>query len=120
MSKPPITIKCDCGAVGSAAYGERWRCESCGRTWDTTQIPAGEYAALLRSVRRDKVLIVGPPLLAAAVLVPLTLFVGIQFAVLLFLVTLVWRLFAVPEIRRRASRRVIENSPKWQLRPDPS
>ena len=118
MGKPPITIRCDCGAVGDAAYGERWRCESCGRTWDTTQIPAGEYATLLRSVRLYKVLIVGPPLLAAAVLVPLTIVAGIQFAVLLFVVTVVWRLFAVPEIRRRATRRVVEDNPKWQLRPD--
>jgi hypothetical protein len=118
VPNPPITISCDCGAVGSAAYGERWRCESCGRSWDTTQIPAGEYATLLRSVRRHKVLIVGPPLLAAAVLVPLTVLVGLQFAALLFVVTLVWRLFAVPEIRRRAARRVVEGNPKWILRPD--
>jgi uncharacterized membrane protein len=105
--------------VGDAAYGERWRCEGCGRTWDTTQIPAGEYATLLRSVRRHKVLIVGPPLLAAAVLVPLTILVGLQFAALLFVVTLVWRLFAVPEIRRRATRRVVEGNPSWNLQPDP-
>lgn len=118
MARPPITITCDCGALGVAAYGESWRCESCGRTWDTTQIPAAEYATLLRSVRRDKVLIVGPPLLAAAVLVPLTIVVGLQFAALLFVVTLVWRLFAVPEIRRRASRRVTADNPKWLLRPD--
>ena len=60
----------------------------------------------------------GPPLLAAAVLVPLTVYVGLQFALLLFLVMLLWRLFAVPELRRRANRRVIEDNPKWQLRPD--
>lgn len=117
MSKPPITIKCDCGAVGSAAYGERWHCEGCDRTWDTTQIPAAEYAALLGSVRRFKVLMVAPPLIAAAVLVPLTVYVGLQFALLLFLVMLLWRLFAVPELRRRATRRVVENNPKWHLRP---
>ena len=118
MAKPPITITCDCGASASVPYGDRWRCDSCERTWDTTQIPAEEYAALLASVRRFKVLIVGPPVLAAAVLIPLTVYVGLQFALLLFLVMLLWRLFAVPELRRRASRRVIEENPKWQLRPD--
>ena len=118
MGKPPITIRCDCGAKASVPYGERWRCESCGRTWNTAQIPAAEYSALLRSVRRYKVLTVGPPLLAAAVLVPLALAVGLQFAVLLFVVTVAWRLFAVPEIRRRATRRVVEGNPKWVLRPD--
>jgi hypothetical protein len=118
VRKPPITIKCDCGASGSVPYGERWRCESCGRTWNTTQIPAEEYATLLRSVRRYKVLTVGPPLVAAAVLVPLALLVGLQFAVLLFIVTVGWRVLAVPEIRRRATRRVVEDNPKWALRPD--
>ena len=117
MGKPPITITCDCGASGSVPYGEQWHCDSCGRTWDTTQIPADEYAALLGSVRRFKVLIVGPPLLAAAVLIPLTVYVGLEFALLLFLVMLFWRLFAVPELRRRATRRVVEDNPKWQLRP---
>jgi hypothetical protein len=118
VGKPPITITCDCGASASVRYGERWHCDSCGRTWDTTQIPAEEYEALLGSMRRFKVLVVGPPLLAAAVLVPLTVYVGLQFALLLFLFMLLWRLFAVPELRRRADRRVIEGNPKWQLRPE--
>jgi hypothetical protein len=118
MSKPPITISCDCGSAGSVGYGERWRCESCGRSWDTTQIPAEEYSTLLQSMRRYKLLTVGPPLLAAAALVPLAVMVGLQFAVLLFILTLAWRLFAVPEIRRRATRRVVEGNPKWLLRPE--
>ena len=118
VGKPPITITCDCGASSSVPYGERWHCDSCGRTWDTTQIPADEYATLLRSVRSFKLLIVVPPLLAAAVFIPLTVLVGLQFAILFFLTVLLWRLFAVPELRRRASKRVIEGNPKWMLRPD--
>jgi hypothetical protein len=118
VGKPPITITCDCGAAGSVPYGERWRCEKCGRTWDTTQIPADEYAGLLRSMRRYKLLTIGPPLLAAAVLVPLTLVVGLQFAVLLFVVTVGWRIFAIPQIRRHAARRVADGNPEWTLRPD--
>ena len=86
--------------------------------WNTAQIPAVEYAALLRSVRRYKVLTVGPPLLAAAVLVPLALVIGLQFAVLLFVATVGWRLFAVPEIRRRAMQRAVEDNPSWVLRPE--
>ena len=118
VGKPPITIKCDCGASSSVPYGERWHCDACGRTWDTAQIPADEYATLLRSVRRFKLLIVVPPLLAAAVFIPLTVLVGLQFALLFFLIVLLWRLFAVPELRRRATKRVIEGNPKWMLRPD--
>jgi hypothetical protein len=118
MAKPPITITCDCGAAASVAYGARWNCESCGRTWDTAQIPADEYARLLKSMRSYKLLTVGPPLVAAAALVPLALVVGLQFAVLLFVVTVTWRIFAVPQIRRRATSRVVEDNPKWILRPD--
>ncbi|MEP6892988.1 MAG: hypothetical protein ABI927_04320 [Gaiellaceae bacterium] len=118
MGKPPITIKCDCGASASVPYGERWHCDACGRTWDTTQIPAEEYTTLLRSMRRYKLLTVGPPLLAAAVLIPLMVKVGIQFGILLFVAVLLWRLYAVPGLRRRASRRVIEGNPKWMLRAD--
>jgi len=118
VAKPPITITCDCGAAASVAYGERWRCDDCGRTWDTTQVPADEYASLLRSVRRYKLLIVAPPLLAAAVLMPLAILVGIQFAVLLFVLAIAWRLFAVPQIRRRATQRVVEGNPKWTRRPE--
>lgn len=117
MGKPPITIKCDCGAFASVAYGAKWRCDKCGRTWDTAQIPADEYTRLLRSIRQYKLLTVGPPLLAAVVLVPLALVVGLQFAVLLFVLTIAWRIFAVPQIRRRATRRVVEDNPKWVLQP---
>jgi len=118
VGKPPITITCDCGAVASVAYGERWQCEKCGRVWDTAQIPADEYARLLQSIRRYKFLIVGPPLVAAVVLVPLALAVALQFAVLLFVLTIAWRIFAVPQIRRRATRRVVEGNPKWILQPE--
>ena len=48
MRKPPITIKCECGETRDVAYGERWRCERCQRSWDTRQIPADEYDGLLR------------------------------------------------------------------------
>ncbi len=43
---PKITVSCRCGEKRYLAYGERWTCESCGRTWDTRQIPAEQYAAI--------------------------------------------------------------------------
>src|SRR5689334_16055289 len=46
MKAPAITLRCDCGADGRAKYGERWTCESCGRVYDTTEIPEGEYRAV--------------------------------------------------------------------------
>jgi len=34
---PLITITCDCGAAAEVAYGDRWSCEACGKTWDTAR-----------------------------------------------------------------------------------
>ena len=118
MRKPPITITCDCGAAGNTAYGKRWDCGECGRSWDTKQIPEEEYTALLRSVNRYRLLTVGPPLVAAAVLLPLAAVVGIQFAILLFGLVTAWALFVVPQLRRRQARRIIKGTPRWNLRPD--
>jgi hypothetical protein len=118
VRKPPITITCDCGAAGSAAYGKRWHCGECGRDWDTKQIPEEEYTALLRSVNRYRLLAVGPPLGATAVLLPLAVVVGIQFAILLFGLVTAWALFAVPRLRRRQARRILKGTPRWNLRPD--
>jgi hypothetical protein len=118
VRKPPITISCDCGEAASVAYGEQWHCPACGRTWDTRQIPAEEYASLLRSIRRYRLLTLSPPLLAAAVLLPLALEVGAQFAFLLFAIALAWGLFVVPQLRRRAMRRVVEGNRRWLLHPD--
>lgn len=118
MAKPPITISCDCGEKASLAYGERWTCESCGRTWDTSRIPKGEYDQVVRSVRLYGLVTAGPPLLLAAILIPMTVVSGIQYAFLLFTLVLAWGLLVVPQLRRRANRMARENAPKWKLRPD--
>ena len=54
MQRPPITVSCDCGESREVPYGEAWRCESCGRVWDTNQIPAEEYEGLLRRMKRAR------------------------------------------------------------------
>lgn len=118
MREPPITLTCDCGEQGHAAYGERWTCPACGRTYDTSRIPREEYLGLLRNVRRYRLLALGPPFLLAAVLVPLTIVVGLQFAFLLFVLVLAWGLLALPQLRRRAERSLRESTPRWKLRPE--
>ena len=95
MREPPITITCDCGTAASLAYGERWTCPTCGKTWNTSQIPRQEYDALLRHVRRYRLMVLVPPLALAAILIPLGVLVDIRFAFLLFLL----------EIGVRAARR---------------
>lgn len=118
MKGPPISIRCECGAARELSYGERWACEQCGRTWDTSQIPAEEYAALLRPVRRYRLLVLGPPLVAAAVLIPLAVLVDVRFAFLLFVLVMGFGLLVVPHLRRRASARVRGSTPRWSLRPE--
>jgi hypothetical protein len=116
--RPPITITCECGAVARVPHGTRWTCDACGRTWDTNQIPRDEYDALVRSTRLYGWLVMGPPLLLVAIFLPLTIFVGVQFAFLLFAFVLAYGLLVVPPLRRRANARVRANRPSWQLKPE--
>ena len=99
-------------------FGERWTCDSCGRAWDTSKIPREEYDALLDSVRRYRALTVGPPLAFAAVLVPLAVLVNVRFAFLLFVLVLGYGLLVLPQIRRRATLRVLASAPSWKLSPE--
>jgi Flp pilus assembly protein TadB len=119
VSKPPITIKCECGESKEVAYGERWQCESCGRIWDTRQIPAVEYDGLLRRMRRVRLeafVIAG---LVAAVVIPLIVFVNTAIILLVPGVAAIWLFFYLPFWRRRA-RRAARQSPNWELHPEQS
>ena len=118
MRTPLITLTCDCGASVDLPYGERWTCDSCGKTWDTNRIPASDYAALVSGVRRYRLLVLGPPLLFAAILIPLSVAIGIQYAFLLFVLVMAYGLLAVPQIRRRSAAQLKESTKRWKLRPE--
>lgn len=118
MREPPITLTCDCGQVGYARYGERWTCPECGRTWDTSQIPNDEYADLVSSVRRYRLLALGPPLVLAAIFIPLGIFVGIQYGLLLFVLVFAYAIFVIPKVRERATLALQESTRSWDLRPE--
>src|SRR5256884_2034199 len=90
VAKPPITINCECGEKRDVAYGERWQCEKCGRSWNTAQIPAEEYEQLLRSVRRHKLEALVVAAVSAAVLAPLIIFVSASFIGLVPLAMVGW------------------------------
>ena len=113
-----ITITCDCGAATKIAYGDRWSCPECGKSWDTNQIPAADYAQLVRGVNRYRVLVLGPPIALAALLIPLAVLVGIQFAFLLFVLVMGYGLLVVPQLRRRSSERLRTSTKSWKLRPE--
>ncbi|MGH2929888.1 MAG: hypothetical protein ACRDL8_16930, partial [Solirubrobacteraceae bacterium] len=96
-----ITLKCDCGEKRDLHYGERWSCESCGRTWDTRQIPRAEYEAV-RRVRTKFVAIPVAMLLGVIVAVALFIVYGRVFAIILLpLAMTLWSLYGRRIHRRR-------------------
>ena len=115
---PLITITCDCGTSTEVAYGERWSCPTCQKSWDTTQIPPSEYDILVRGVNRYRYLVLGPPIALALVMIPLSVIVGIQFAFLLFVLVMAWALLAVPQLRRRTADQMRRSTKSWKLRPE--
>jgi hypothetical protein len=114
----PITLTCDCGEIAYVQYGERWTCPRCERTWDTSKIPEDEYARLVGRVRRYRLIALGPPLLFAAVLVPLAILVGLQYGLLLFVLVFGYAVFVLPKVRERATEAVRRSARTWALHPE--
>jgi hypothetical protein len=118
MAAPRITLRCDCGkSEAQVAYGERWTCEACGRTYDTSGIPSGDYAAIQSLRRRYRIIgYSGVALVAAFVLLlaltaqEFQLFIGLPF------VLLVWFMYVRPVMRSRYYRRVQELQRTWTLK----
>jgi hypothetical protein len=117
VAKPPITIKCECGEKRDVAYGDRWECETCGRAWNTQQIPAEEYDNLLRGVRRRKLEALGSAVAGAVVLIPLVAFVSTRFIALVPLAMAGWLFGFLPAWRRRY-RETAATAPRWELHPE--
>jgi hypothetical protein len=117
MRRPPITISCDCGATREVPYGEAWRCDSCGRVWDTKQIPVAEYEGLLRRMRRARLEAVAIAALLAAILVPLIVVVNPALILAVPAFAAVWLFLYLPFWRRR-TRRAAASSPRWELHPE--
>jgi hypothetical protein len=118
MAAPRITLRCDCGkSEALVAYGERWTCDACGRTYDTSTIPAGDYAAIQALRRRYRIIgYTGVVLIAAFVLLlaltaqEFQLFIGLPF------ILLVWFMYVRPAMRSRYYRRVRELQRTWTLK----
>lgn len=98
-------------------YGETWQCESCGRRWNTSQIPAGEYEGLLRDMRRLRLVPIAVALGTALVFGLLAIFVAESLFLLMPVVLGMWFLAYMPWWRRRIRRRA-RSAPKWKLRPE--
>jgi hypothetical protein len=115
---PPITVTCECGERRDLAYGERWRCESCARSWDTGRIPADQYEQIRRLSLRYRAV----PVVFGAVVALLAIFFtltgnipGVFF--LLPVALVLWFVFLRP-LHRKRYRRAIKTLPRWELRAD--
>ena len=115
---PPITITCECGEKRNLHYGEEWRCERCGKRWDTRHIPAEQYEAIRRLQWRFRLVPIVLGLLVAALAIFFTLTDNLfSVFILLPLGTMTWFIFIRPTHRRRY-RRAIAELPRWTLRPE--
>jgi hypothetical protein len=114
---PRITLTCECGERRELRYGERWRCEQCGRAWDTHRIPPADYAAV-RRVRRRFVVIPVAMLFVIVATVALFAVYGRIYAVILLPFALsLWSMYGRP-IHRRRLRRALDRLPQWNITPD--
>jgi hypothetical protein len=117
MRGAQITVRCDCGGIGYVAYGERWVCGKCRRSWNTTQIPADEYWGIMRDMRRLRIAVMGVALSLVVPIAALAPFLGIRILALLPIVMGFWFIFYMPRWRRRV-REQAKSLQKWKLRPE--
>jgi hypothetical protein len=115
---PPITIKCDCGEKKDLRYGDVWVCESCGKRWNTNQIPREQYDVIRKTQLRFRVLPIALGSLVALIALFFILTGNILSLVLLLpMAILIWFVFIRPTHRRRY-REAIKNLPRWELYPE--
>jgi hypothetical protein len=116
---PLITVKCECGERRDLKYGEQWKCEGCGRRFDTTKIPLEEYAAIRRTQIRYRLfpLSAGLLLLVAVILFWVE---GGAFRALVAVAFLLasWGVFGRPFYRARYRRALSRNTPTWTIKSD--
>jgi hypothetical protein len=116
---PMITVTCECGERRELRYGERWKCDGCGRRFDTSKIPLDEYAAIRRTQVRHRMvpLISGLILLVGVIVFWLT---GRTYGALIAVPFLLasWVVFGRPFFRSRYRRKLAENLPTWNIKAD--
>jgi hypothetical protein len=115
---PKITVSCRCGEKRYLSYGQRWTCENCGRTWDTRQIPADQYAAIRATQLRYRRVPLAISILALVCVVA-GLLVGKVLGGLLIvaIVATTWSMFFRP-IHSRKYRAALAQLPTWTLTPE--
>src|SRR5919108_6303267 len=98
---PPITVTCECGERHELFYGERWTCPSCGRSYDSRNIPEDEYAAIRSLQRRFRALPIAIGVTVAVLAIVFTLTGNVTGVFFLMPVAIVgWFVFIRPTHRR--------------------
>jgi hypothetical protein len=116
---PPITVKCECGQRRDLKYGEQWRCEQCGRRFDTRKIPIEEYAAIRRTQIRYRLFpIIAGLLLLAAMIVFFILGRAVSAIIVVPFLLASWASFGRPFWRSRYRQAMAKNTPTWTIKAD--
>ena len=116
---PLITVKCECGQRRELRYGEQWKCEGCGRRFDTRKIPMEEYAAIRRTQIRYRLfpLLAGILLLIAVILFWVEGRASSAVVAVTFLLAS-WAFFGRPFFRSRYRQAFSKNTPTWTIKGD--
>lgn len=117
MKGPPITVTCHCGEVRHVPYGETWQCETCGRRWNTSQIPGDVYWGIMREMRNYRLAVIGIALGLGLLFALLAILVAERMILLLPVVLAFWFIWFMPWWRRRLRNRT-RSLPSWQLTPE--
>jgi hypothetical protein len=115
---PLITLTCECGERQDLHYGEQWRCEKCGRTWNTNRIPLEQYAEIQRKqvrLRRTMLSLIAVALISIAVFILIGKVVG--GIMLVAVCALGWRQYIWPRQKQRYVES-IDKLPSWEIEPD--
>jgi hypothetical protein len=112
-----ITVRCDCGELGYAAYGETWTCGKCGRRWNTNQIPADEYWGIMRESRRFRIAAFAIAIGSFVPAAVLFAFVGVRGLIVFPVLLGFWFMFYMPRWRRQV-RQHARSLRRWKLRPE--
>ena len=115
---PKITVSCRCGEKQYLAYGERWTCETCGRTWDTRQIPAEQYAAIRATqLRYRRIPLVISVVALACIVAGVLVGKALGGLIVVAIAATTWSMFFRP-IHSRKYRKALAQLPTWTLTPE--
>lgn len=115
---PRITLTCECGEKTYVAYGDRWTCPNCGRSWNTRKIPMEQYAALRKTQLKYRRIPIAMSVLSLICIVAFII-AGQAFGglVLVAFCASAYSMFARPLFKKRY-RRALADLPSWEIKPD--